>query len=72
VNCHDLKTNVPAQQRAREEESRRKAEDEANQPTHQALLNDAALRDRRADYEEKHPQPEEQHRQSEEQRSQPK
>ncbi|HZV92884.1 MAG TPA: hypothetical protein VFF72_06670 [Caldimonas sp.] len=63
-----IKTNVPAQQRARAEEARRKAENEANKTTQKALLNDAALWERMADYEEKHPQPEEQHCQSDEQR----
>ena len=63
-----IKTNVPAQQRARAEEARRKAENEANKTTQKALLNDAVLWERMADYEEKHPQPEEQHCQSDEQR----
>ena len=51
-----IKTNVPAQQRAPAEEARRKAEDEADKATRKALLNDAALWERMADYEEKHPQ----------------
>ena len=59
-----IKTNVPAQQRARAEEARRKAEVEASEAAQKALLNDAALWDRMADYEEKHPQSEENHPQS--------
>jgi hypothetical protein len=50
-----LKTNVPAQHRV--DEGRRKAEAEANEPAQKALLNDAELWERMADYEEKNPEP---------------
>ena len=54
-----VKTNVPAQNRVRADEARRKAEVEASEAAQKALLNDAALWERMADYEEKHPQSEE-------------
>ena len=52
-----VKTNVPAQLRARAEEARQKAAAEPSEPARKALLNDAELWERMADYEEKHPQP---------------
>jgi hypothetical protein len=50
-----LKTNIPAQLRARAEEARQKAEAEADGAIRQRLLLDADLWQRMADYEEKNP-----------------
>ncbi len=48
-----MKTNVPAQLRARAEEARRKAATETEESLQKILLNDAALWERMAAYEER-------------------
>ena len=48
-----VKSNAPAQYRARAEKARQQAEMATDEATRKALLNDATLWERMAEYEEK-------------------